>query len=709
MKLRILLLLALPLAAASLPGFISYAYTQTTTKVLPGKSSTDCNGQFNDADILGDVAIILQKYGGSCWGDGRYNNLDYETEQGTYGGTDGSSAPAYRIHPASTPKTQWVASHQNIYIKEPADGTTIKVLSVEADGSLTEVMEIPGSATPAFVNSGIRISSQTSPVTLVLADSAMRISNWPLVGGIEAAFLSSVGEFKVSARRYKVPGHAFIPQNDFQNGPGDHASNYHQPKKFFPVERSDGKESVMWQDQGTGDIYLTTFCADLLNATSTLVVSGASSSDALALAVSNGVDELIMIIASTQGDYWKSVAAKAEILKANSYTGQIIFRKTLPTDKGHMDMYNFHSSGASGVWDRATNKIGLCFARTMTKGSDGLNHQGAIFLVFDGLNGDLQNLGQTSSHSFGNSVVMGSDGNFLGMDLGDNFPRGINVWRKSPDPAQHIANKVVYTFKTKHATSAGSNNYPVYPEISDQTTTYYKWSNDNNIYTEIAHPGLVEASDGLLVFFAGEKEPLDNSEVGKIMNVPRNLAFVKVSQDLQTVLSSGPEEKGGFYSYFGSWTNQTNKGVTWLTSNTAIEEAVSRIKSVRVEPGKILLLWELFSESDYQKSQAMLVDDNGAPLSQIITWSYPVRLSLADDAATSTGQVVFYAGAPGNVLTRYEFCVTQACGMTVDLQDKVAKSIANLTAQVAAFENTTKTLLEQVKTPVDQTYAKVTV
>lgn len=51
---------------------------------------------------------------------------------------------------------------------------------------------------------------------------------------------------------------------------------------------------------------------------------------------------------------------------------------------------------------------------------------------------------------------------------------------------------------------------------------YYQWSNDNYLYTELAHPGLHEVDDTVLVFFAGEKPPLDNSLVGKAMNVARN-------------------------------------------------------------------------------------------------------------------------------------------------------------------------------------------
>jgi hypothetical protein len=75
------------------------------------------------------------------------------------------------------------------------------------------------------------------------------------------------------------------------------------------------------------------------------------------------------------------------------------------------------------------NEIGMILSRKMTKGGDGLNHQGAIAVV---LSADklqiVKNLGQTSGHSFANSLIKRSDNKFSGIDLGDNYPRGINYW-----------------------------------------------------------------------------------------------------------------------------------------------------------------------------------------------------------------------------------------------------------------------------------------
>jgi hypothetical protein len=66
----------------------------------------------------------------------------------------------------------------------------------------------------------------------------------------------------------------------------------------------------------------------------------------------------------------------------------------------------------------------------MTQGSDGLNHQGAFAAVFDAKTLKIiKSYGQTSGHSFSNSLIANKrDGGFIGMDLGDNYPRGIHHW-----------------------------------------------------------------------------------------------------------------------------------------------------------------------------------------------------------------------------------------------------------------------------------------
>merc|ERR1719424_37210 len=163
------------------------------------------------------------------------------------------------------------------------------------------------------------------------------------------------------------------------------------------------------------------------------------------------------------------------------------------------------------------------------------------------------------------------------------------MWRFND--AKKVGGWLVYAFKTSHGSTAKSpsgKTYPAYPEISGNGKTYYKWSNDNKVYTELAHTGLIEVDDGILTIFAGENPPLDNSKVGTYMNMPRNLGLVKIGKDLnsKTVKSTSATETGGFFTFGGTWSKQENKGIKFLTSFTSENQCVSRPKTARISKGR---------------------------------------------------------------------------------------------------------------------------
>ena len=69
-------------------------------------------------------------------------------------------------------------------------------------------------------------------------------------------------------------------------------------------------------------------------------------------------------------------------------------------------------------------------ARTMTVAYDGLNHQGGIFTTFDPdtLEIDHDSCWETASHSMGNALQITNNGMITGMEIGDNFPRGMSIF-----------------------------------------------------------------------------------------------------------------------------------------------------------------------------------------------------------------------------------------------------------------------------------------
>jgi len=143
------------------------------------------------------------------------------------------------------------------------------------------------------------------------------------------------------------------------------------------------------------------------------------------------------------------------------------------------------------------------------------------------------------------------------------------------------------------------------------------------------------------------------------MNSPRNAALVKVPKDLSSaeVLSQGPVESGGFYSFGGGWSEQQNKGVTQLTSYEGMEQSVSRMKTARISANETLLWWELWSASQYFETQFMLVDNAGNITTPVTKINFPARVAIQDDIRVVGSKVVAYAGTAEGRLARFELCL----------------------------------------------------
>ena len=136
----------------------------------------------------------------------------------------------------------------------------------------------------------------------------------------------------------------------------------------------------------------------------------------------------------------------------------------------------------------------------------------------------------------------------------------------------------------------------------------------SQVYTEIAHRAVLETDDdALLVFFSGERPPLDNGMAFGPHNAARNIGFVKVARDMADtgVKSSGPSETGGFFDFGGMWTPQKNLGVQWLTNFESLEDNASRLKAVPLPGGQVLLIYELWTGSAYVSTHLMTVNHDG--------------------------------------------------------------------------------------------------
>ncbi len=83
----------------------------------------------------------------------------------------------------------------------------------------------------------------------------------------------------------------------------------------------------------------------------------------------------------------------------------------------------------------------------------------------------------------GTVLTRNAQGQFVAIEVGDNFPRGIQIHRFD---TQSRNSRVVYTFKTLHGTtptSPAGKTYPLYAQYSTGAKQFYQWSNDNQTYT----------------------------------------------------------------------------------------------------------------------------------------------------------------------------------------------------------------------------------
>lgn len=641
-------------ASSNLPASQVIEFKKSEEKVLTGKSSKQKTGEKDETpiikaeDCLDTFGVVSKWYQNGCYTDGGYNCNDWKTEKGDLAGIK-----AYLLNPPTGKPKNFLGSQHCIAFKIP-DKDNYKIYKFES-GSLALAAELNSQAVkPGEFNiiPTIEISTLGNP-TIFLAEKAnKRISPHTILKeGVEGSMIYQDKNLKIEQVRFGIPEDPYTPE-DFNHGPAAHENCYGPKRNFFRVELSD-KEAIVWGNPTNENIYLTHFNRTTFETKSVKLESKVG----WILAAATGDNDFLYYIIAEAGEgKGKKDIRGMQVIKADIKTGKTTKQEKLPTDKDNLNVFCFDTCNMaiSGKF------LGVMLSRRMTQSSDGLNHQGGYACVVncDSL-ATTKHFGQTSGHSFSNSLTVRSDGKFCGMDLGDNYPRGVNQWNFTPDK---LESRVVYTFKTLHGTESKSPagaSYPAYNEISTGTKKFYKWSNDNKTYTELGAPGIAEISNGTFVFFAGENtpNPLDNSKTGDYCNCSRNVGYVKVSKTLtsdpSTILSDGPVQDGGFYSFGGSFDKQQNRGIKWLTKFDG-ENNVSRLKT-SLFGDKILVLFELWSKTSYISTHYLLMKLDGTA-SEPTKLPFKLRLHRSDDifASRTAGSVVFYAGEKGKTLNRYE-------------------------------------------------------
>ena len=250
------------LGQSSWPELYTYSFTPlassaATDKVLGGRGSSVCEGTINGRESLSNVGIATMRQAsangdGSCYTSARYANSDYRVEKGTIRGGPVSAVieyEAYRVHPAATAATEWVACGTELFFKFANEGEhhlyTLAGTGVKPVGKTVTVTSVAD-----FVGGGIDIRSITNAQVYFAVPSSVRVSSWPKNGAVERATLFKGAQLTMLAERFEITGSGvpFDPAKDWNQGIDSHAHKYGTPKRFFRVVNNEGGEGVVWQD-----------------------------------------------------------------------------------------------------------------------------------------------------------------------------------------------------------------------------------------------------------------------------------------------------------------------------------------------------------------------------------------------------------------------------------------------------------------------------
>ncbi len=624
-------------SSGSLEAITEFAFTITEQKIAVGKSTEyvegKCAGNVNEADNIGDINIysVLSGSGNNCYTSGTYNNLNYPVVLGLLSAGE-TQYEAYRVSHAQTLAKQWVASSHNVRMKFAATGDyAVYGYNVEVN-NFYKMGEVNAAAIDEYVPLPINIDAlERELIFTVLPLSAERPSTLNKLGeNVEGAYLSTMSEVAdINLYRLQLDG-TVMPKEpeDFTAGPSEHNNTYSLRHAFSNFGLSDGSLGTIWQDKANYQYYFTRLFSSQKSHTIELPAAQDTGDFELAGATADEQDNLyyLLIEAGKQSHNLIAWLVKSDL------NGNVLLKKDVTTI---IDDLQHFSVDEQAVLKVLGNQLGVFYSGVHQNG-----HQWAEFEIFDTETLDLiKDHGQTASHSFGLVLTTTKDNSqFLTLDLGDNYPRGILLSRFD-DTSR--AGAVVYSYKTYH--KEGATN-----------------TNDNRTYTELG--GLVDTGNGYLVFFASEHDAngkvLDNSQAtGSNLNAARNLGVVKVvpdftsgsmeiSDDLMMLTGDYPAEVGSYLNFYGTETLQRVTGIRWLTQfdPTNLERNVSRLKAVTLpEKQQVLLLWEEWTKTDYITTKFMIVDFDANQVGEIYELEN-IRVHRRDELLYKDGSVWLVTG-----------------------------------------------------------------
>ncbi|MGX9522807.1 hypothetical protein ACWX0P_29180 [Vibrio mediterranei] len=632
-----------------------YQFRATESKVASGKSTQllsgkyNCNGKIDTQDTVANLNIFSVFYQNGCYTDTNYSNSNYLIAAGVL--SDGTTQyKAYKVSPAQAQAQKFAGSHHQVRMQFAIADDYVVYTYNNQTKMFNQLGEVKAASTSDYTPLPfIDLDQLSSPLTfVVLPTSAEKPSTMQKLGqNFQGAHLSSLpGLAELNLYQVQLDD-GLTPKapQDFNQGPDSHGNVYAQNHYFSLFGLTDSGVGTIWQDKLKYQYYFTHITVAQNTSTIALPTAPVAGNFMLGGATADDNDNLYYLLIEA-GNQTHNLAAW---LMKTDLNGQLLLKANVTSIIDDLASFGELPVGSNQAVLRVIgNQLGVFYSGVHQNG-----HQWAEFEIF---NTDtlalIKDHGQTASHSFSQVLTRGQDNNFVALDLGDNYPRGILLSRFDDKSKQE---RVVYSFKTAHSTTA-KNSYGVLGQNA-HGNTMYRWSNDNRTYTELG--GVVDTGNGYLVFFASEHDNkglvLNNAQAMSHLNSARNLGVVKVVTDFENASGSGvevsddlmllpgdfPAETGEFYGFNGGKYPQRVTGVHWLTQLNPqdLGHNVSRVKTIEI-PGKaqVLVLWEEWSQNSYLTTRAMIVDFDGQQVGSIYDLG-SLRLNRRDELLYQSGSI----------------------------------------------------------------------
>jgi hypothetical protein len=485
--------------------------------------------------------------------------------------------------------------------------------------------------------------------------------------------------FSFSVERFAVDGTLPSAQSEWKAGPGEHANCWGKSNLYWPVSRG-GTEGVVWWCTSSNAVKVTWMAADDVKTQTLIQPEGGGK---LTWAASN--DEVIVLWVdwpNPQKDHCKEGCsdkpARLVMYRFDATSGNKLQEKDMTTTFRGLSKAGVHKmqggfGGGYAKYNKATGKILASFRFLMLRAKDGFNHQGCQTWEINPSNLDGSQLrGLYNSHCFDNSILVNPSGSAEIATLGDAYCRGIkhvhygksSMLLQMNATAGEITSQRLVLDPPDEMESAlggplpndGDEEAPVQDTVfgncqhshqCDYRGAFKKHQKGYQaLYMEIGHPLFGKTADGQLfsVFGAEETPPglCAEQENAFKPHDPRNLIF--------------KTQAGG------------EKGERLLTDFKTLEDgSVSRIKQATLEPGRHVLMYEVWKSKIYDRTVLMIVDDTGDTLAGPWTLDLPHRiLAHQDELNMINGKLVYYDGS-GSEIQRYTLTYSEStCEQTTD-------------------------------------------